>query len=66
MGLYLKQQKTIDYTDEKAMEKLYLEKQKKCILKNQRIDIVEVVYYSLKKNKKNENDILILKFFLCG
>jgi hypothetical protein len=59
----LKKQKTIDYTDEKAMEKLYSEKQKQCILKNQKIDIVEVVYHSMKKNKKNENDILILKFF---
>ena len=59
----LKQQKTIDYTDEKAMEKLYTEKQKQCILKNQKIDIVEVVFHSMKKNKKNENDILILKFF---
>ena len=59
----LKQQKTIDYTDEKAMEKLYTEKQKQCFLKNQKIDIVEVVFHSMKKNKKNENDILILKFF---
>ena len=59
----LKKQKTIDYTDEKAMEKLYSEKQKQCILKNQKIDIVEVVYHSMKKNKKNENYILILKFF---
>ena len=59
----LKALKTIDYSDEKNVEKLFLEKEKQCILNKQKIGFVEVIYHALKKNKKNENDILILKLF---
>ena len=59
----LKFLKTIDFRDEKNIEKIISEKEKQCIIKNQKIAFVEVIYHSLKKNKKNENDILILKLF---
>ena len=59
----IKPLKTIEYSDEKNMEKLYLQKEKQCILNNQKIAFEEVIYHALKKNKKNENDLLILKLF---
>ena len=59
----LKLLKTRDIIDEKIIEKLFVEKEKQCILKGQKILFVEVVFHSLKKNKKNENDLLILKLF---
>ena len=59
----LKLLKTRDIIDEKIIEKLFLEKEKQCIIKGQKILLVEVVFHSLKKNKKNENDLLILKLF---
>ena len=55
--------KTIDYSDEKNVEKLYLQKEKQCILNNQKIAFEDVIYHALAKNKKNENDLLILKLF---
>ena len=44
--------KTIDYSDEKNVEKLYLQKEKQCILNNQKIAFEDVVYHALAKNKK--------------
>ena len=55
--------RTIDYSDERNLEKLYLQKENQCILNNKKIPFEEVIYHALKKNKKNERDILILKLF---
>ena len=59
----LKILKTIDYSDEKTIEKIFAEKEKECYVNKQKIDLVEVVFHALKKNKKNENDILVLRLF---
>ena len=59
----LKYLRTIDVRDERNIEKIISEKEKQCIIKNQKIEFVEVVYHALKKNKKSENDILLLKLF---
>ena len=59
----LKVLKTIDYSDEKTIEKIFAEKEKECYVNKQKIDLIEVVFHALKKNKKNENDILVLRLF---
>ena len=58
--------KSIDYSDEKIIEKLFLEKEKQCIINRKKIAFVEVIYYALKKNKKTDNDLLILKLFFMN
>ena len=59
----IKTLRTIDYSDEKNLNKIYLQKEKQCKLNNRKIAFEEVIEYALKKNKKSENDILILKLF---
>ena len=58
--------KSIDYTDEKSVEKLFLEKEKQCIINRKKIAFVEVIYHALKKNKKTDGDLLILKLFFMN
>ena len=45
----LKVLKTIDYSDEKTIEKIFAEKEKECYVNKQKIDLVEVVFHALKK-----------------
>jgi len=62
----IKTLRTIDYSDEKNLNKIYLQKEKQCKLNNRKIAFEEVIEYALKKNKKSENDILILKLFFMN
>ena len=59
----LKDLKITHHYDEKYIDKLFQEKEKQCIIDQKKITLVEVIHHALKKNKKNENDILILKLF---
>ena len=59
----LKDLKITHHYDEKYIDKLFQEKEKQCVIDQKKITLVEVIHHALKKNKKNENDILILKLF---
>lgn len=59
----IKTLRTVDYSDEKNIDKIFSQKEKLCKLNNRKIAFEEVIEHALKKTKKSENDILILKLY---
>ena len=59
----LKSQNIKDSNDEMFLSNILIENAKNYSIKGKKIGLVEIIFHILKKNQKNENEIMILKLY---